>query len=165
MIGRTDYLEQRHVADHPKANLLDLSKHAGHAKDRRHCTPRFHTWERNDKLEDRPLDDVILQDAKSCLQTRHPLRNLKYKVKQYLPQHRHQGFPVKSPTVSATKACPKARSNITLSGSAGQSLGAFLVKGVRLTLVGESNDYVGKGMSGGEIILVPSPTAKFEASR
>ena len=43
-------------------------------------TPRFHTWERNDKLEDRTLDEVILQDAKSCLQTKRPMR-LKFKVR------------------------------------------------------------------------------------
>src|SRR6202043_351421 len=50
---------------------------------------------------------------------------------------------------------------LTLSGSAGQSLGAFLVKGVRITLIGESNDYVGKGMSGGGNILGASPDARF----
>jgi glutamate synthase domain-containing protein 3 len=60
---------------------------------------------------------------------------------------------------------PDGTLNLTLSGSAGQSLGAFLVKGVRITLVGESNDYVGKGMSGGEIILVPSPAAKFDPAK
>ena len=60
---------------------------------------------------------------------------------------------------------PEGTLNLTLSGSAGQSLGAFLVKGVRITLVGESNDYVGKGMSGGEIILVPSPAAKFDPAK
>ena len=55
--------------------------------------------------------------------------------------------------------------NLTLTGSAGQSLGAFLVKGVRITLVGESNDYVGKGMCGGEIIIVPPPSAKFDPAK
>ena len=57
---------------------------------------------------------------------------------------------------------PEGTLNLNLSGSAGQSLGAFLVKGVRIKLTGESNDYVGKGMNGGEIILVPSPSAKFD---
>ena len=79
VIGRTDYLEQRVVPGHPKANLLDLSKLLAMPKID-DGTPRFHTWERNDKLEDRTLDDIILQDAKSCLQTKTKL-NLKYKVK------------------------------------------------------------------------------------
>ncbi len=63
------------------------------------------------------------------------------------------------------RGLPESTLNLALSGSAGQSLGAFLVKGVRITLTGESNDYVGKGMSGGEIIVVPSPTSKFEPSK
>ena len=57
---------------------------------------------------------------------------------------------------------PEGTLTLNLNGSAGQSLGAFLVKGVRIKLTGESNDYVGKGMNGGEIILVPSPSAKFD---
>src|SRR5208282_4719598 len=60
---------------------------------------------------------------------------------------------------------PDGTLGLELSGSAGQSLGAFLVRGVRMILVGESNDYVGKGMSGGEIILVPSPEAKFDPAQ
>jgi len=159
VIGRTDYLEQREVPNHPKANLLDLSRLlAMPAVD--DTTPRFHTWERNDKLEDRTLDDVILQDAKSCLQTKRKL-SLKYKVKNTF---RSIGTNLSGEIAYrfGDEGLPEGTLNLTLSGSAGQSLGAFLVKGVRLTLVGESNDYVGKGMSGGEIILVPSPSAKFD---
>jgi glutamate synthase domain-containing protein 2/glutamate synthase domain-containing protein 1/glutamate synthase domain-containing protein 3 len=48
-------------------------------------------------------------------------------------------------------------------GSAGQSFGAFCVPGLRLLLVGDANDYVGKGMTGGEIVVMPSPAARFEA--
>src|SRR5471030_2498256 len=162
VIGRTDYLEQREVPDHPKANLLDLSRLLAMPKID-DITPRFHTWERNDKLEDRTLDDVILQDAKSCLQTRHKL-SLKYKVKNTF---RSVGTQLSGEIAYrfGDEGLPENTLNLTLSGSAGQSLGAFLVKGVRITLVGESNDYVGKGMSGGEIILVPSPTAKFDPAK
>jgi hypothetical protein len=79
VIGRTDYLEQRVVPNHPKANLLDLSPLLAMPKVD-DMTPRFHTWERNDKLEDRPLDEVILQEAKSCLQTKRATK-LSYKVR------------------------------------------------------------------------------------
>ena len=159
VIGRTDYLEQRQVPNHPKANLLDLSRLLAMPKVD-DMTPRFHTWERNDKLEDRTLDDVILQDAKSTLQTKHKL-SLKYNVKN---TYRSIGTNLSGEIAYrfGDEGLPEGTLNLTLSGSAGQSLGAFLVKGVRLTLVGESNDYVGKGMSGGEIILVPSPVAKFD---
>jgi glutamate synthase (NADPH/NADH) large chain/glutamate synthase (ferredoxin) len=161
VIGRTDYLEQRQIPNHPKANLLDLSRLLAMPKVD-DMTPRFHTWERNDKLEDRTIDDVILQDAKSCLQTKHPLR-LKYKVKNTF---RSIGTQLSGEIAYryGDEGLPDGTLELNLSGSAGQSLGAFLVRGVRINLVGESNDYVGKGMSGGEIILVPSPTSKFTAS-
>ena len=122
-------------------------------------TPRFHTWERNDKLEDRTLDEVILQDAKSCLQTKRPMR-LKYKVRN---SNRSIGTQLSGEIAYryGDEGLPDNTLELGLTGTAGQSLGAFLVKGVRIVLTGESNDYVGKGMSGGEIILLPPATAKF----
>jgi glutamate synthase (NADPH/NADH) large chain/glutamate synthase (ferredoxin) len=126
-------------------------------------SPRFHTWERNDKLEDRTLDETVLQDAKSCLQNKTKL-TLKYKVKNTF---RSIGTQLSGEIAYryGDEGLPESTLNLALSGSAGQSLGAFLVKGVRLTLTGESNDYVGKGMSGGEIIVVPSPVSKFDPSK
>ena len=50
-----------------------------------------------------------------------------------------------------------------LQGSAGQSFACFLVAGIKLRLVGEANDYVGKGMAGGEVVIVPPPGSKFKA--
>ena len=159
IIGRTEYLVQRHVPEHPKANLVDLSRMLAMPK-LDDMTPRFHTWERNDKLEDRPLDEVILQDAKSCLQTKRA-QKLNYKVRNI---NRSVGTMLSGEIAYrfGDDGLPDGTLELNLSGSAGQSLGAFLVKGVRIKLVGESNDYVGKGMSGGEIILVPSPSAKFD---
>ncbi|HUB68186.1 MAG TPA: glutamate synthase large subunit [Candidatus Methylacidiphilales bacterium] len=161
VIGRTDYLEQRQVPDHPKANMLDLSRLL--AMPKVDTGARFHTWERNDKLEDRTLDDVILQDAKSCLQTKHK-QSLKYKVKN---TYRSIGTQLSGEIAYryGDEGLPDGTLTLDFSGSAGQSLGAFLVRGVRINLVGESNDYVGKGMSGGEIILVPSPVAKFDPAQ
>ncbi len=158
VIGRTDYLEQREVPNHPKAHLLDLSRLL--AMPKVEDTPRFHTWERNDKREDRTLDAVILQDAKSCLQTKRKTR-LKYKVKN---TSRSIGTQLSGEIAYryGDEGLPDGTLELNLSGSAGQSLGAFLVKGVRINLVGESNDYVGKGMSGGEIVLLPAATAKFD---
>ena len=160
VIGRTDYLEQREIPNHPKANLIDLSRLLAMPKID-DGSPRFHTWERNDKLEDRTLDDVVLQDAKSCLQTKNK-QTLKYKVRNTF---RSIGTQLSGEIAYryGDEGLPDGTLDLQLSGSAGQSLGAFLVKGVRITLTGESNDYVGKGMSGGEIILVPSAVAKFDA--
>jgi glutamate synthase (NADPH/NADH) large chain len=58
---------------------------------------------------------------------------------------------------------PSGSIDVTLTGSAGQSFGAFLPAGITLRLVGDSNDYVGKGLSGGEIVLRPHPDASFAA--
>jgi glutamate synthase (NADPH/NADH) large chain/glutamate synthase (ferredoxin) len=60
---------------------------------------------------------------------------------------------------------PPGAIHITCRGSAGQSFGTFLVSGVTLELIGEANDYVGKGMAAGEIILRVCPTATFEAAK
>jgi glutamate synthase (NADPH) large chain len=61
------------------------------------------------------------------------------------------------------EALPDDTIDVTLRGSAGQSFGAFLPRGVTLRLVGDSNDYVGKGLSGGRITLRPDPEAPFVA--
>jgi glutamate synthase (NADPH/NADH) large chain len=60
---------------------------------------------------------------------------------------------------------PDGTIDITLSGSAGQSFGAFLPRGVTLRLVGDANDYLGKGLSGGRISVRPSPYASLVAER
>lgn len=158
LIGRTEFLEQISLPDHPKANTLDLSRLL-HVPEIDPLAVRYHTWERNDKPEDQPLDERILQDVKSTLQTRKPI-TLKYKVRNV---HRCIGTQLSGEIAfrSGEDMLPDRTINLELEGSAGQSLGTFLVKGVRIRLTGEANDYVGKGMSGGEIILVPSRKAKF----
>jgi glutamate synthase (NADPH/NADH) large chain/glutamate synthase (ferredoxin) len=159
LIGHTEFLEQISLPDHPKANTLDLSRLL-HVPDIDPLTSRFHTWERNDKPEDQPLDERILQDVKSTLQTRKPI-TLKYKVRNV---HRCIGTQLSGEIAfrSGEDLFPDRTINLELEGTAGQSLGTFLVKGVRLRLTGEANDYVGKGMSGGEIVLLPPKKAKFD---
>jgi glutamate synthase (NADPH/NADH) large chain len=58
---------------------------------------------------------------------------------------------------------PDGTIDLTFEGSAGQSFGAFLPRGITMRLVGDGNDYVGKGLSGGRIVVVPSPDAPFAA--
>ncbi|MEP2775910.1 MAG: glutamate synthase large subunit [Luteolibacter sp.] len=67
--------------------------------------------------------------------------------------------------IFGNKDLPAGTIHITCKGTAGQSFGTFLVNGVTLELIGEANDYVGKGMASGEIILRVSPDAKFEAAK
>jgi glutamate synthase (NADPH/NADH) large chain len=64
-----------------------------------------------------------------------------------------------------SEGLPEGTIDITLTGSAGQSFGAFLPRGITLRLEGDANDYVGKGLSGGRIVVRPDRAATFEASR
>ena len=66
-----------------------------------------------------------------------------------------QCFQEKYPSVMVKPVYPDDTINCTFHGTAGQSFGAFLVKGVTFRLEGDSNDYIGKGLSGGKIIVVP----------
>ncbi len=108
----------------------------------------------------RPLDDAILQDAKDAIVDSRQ-DDLSVQGAERPSQHRHARSPARSAISTATTGCRKARSTLNLTGSAGQSFGAFLVAGIRITLTGEANDYVGKGMSGGEIIVRPPPDHNF----
>ncbi|TFE68899.1 glutamate synthase large subunit [Methylacidiphilum caldifontis] len=150
IIGRTDLLEQKTFPHHPKAQLLDL-RSLFWKPEGMETEPRYHTWERNDFQGDRPLDDLILQQAKSAIRTRRPI-SIHYKVKNI---NRSIGTQL-SGTIAylyGDSGLPDGTIQLNLSGCAGQSLGAFLVNGVNICLEGEANDYVGKGMCGGEIVL------------
>ncbi len=159
MVGRVDLLSQRHAPGHPKANTLNLSRVLADVCKDDPTAPRVHTRERNDGFNDRPLDDVILQEANEAINHGKDL-SLSYKVRntnrsvctkvsgEIAYQHGEQGL-------------PEGRLEITLRGSAGQSLCAFLVPGLRVVLIGEANDYVGKSMSGGQIIIKPRDGHKF----
>jgi glutamate synthase domain-containing protein 2/glutamate synthase domain-containing protein 1/glutamate synthase domain-containing protein 3 len=158
LIGRPQFLKQRVVPDHPKANTLDLSRLLVDVADNP-AAPRYCTRERNDGVHGRPLDDLILQDAKDAITDAVPTR-LKYKIKN---TNRSVGTKV-SGEIGYTyrgEYLPEGTLTLELEGSAGQSFGAFLAKGVKMILTGEANDYVGKGLCGGEIIARPPSDAKF----
>jgi glutamate synthase (NADPH/NADH) large chain/glutamate synthase (ferredoxin) len=124
------------------------------------ASTRIHTRERNERFGDSSLDDKIMTDARVALQGHGPAR-LSYKINN---THRNVGTRV-SGHIGYTygdQGLPEGGDlDITLRGSAGQSFGCFLAKGVRLRLLGEGNDYVGKGMNGGEIIVRPSDEVKY----
>jgi glutamate synthase (NADPH/NADH) large chain/glutamate synthase (ferredoxin) len=159
LIGRPEYLRQRHVPDHPKANTLDLSRLLVDVAKDNPAAPRYCTRERNDGPHGRPLDDLVLQDAKDAITDKAKM-TLKYKVRN---TNRSVGTKV-SGEIGYTyrgEYLPEGTLTLELEGSAGQSLGAFLAKGVKVVLTGEANDYVGKGLCGGEIIVRPPADARF----
>ncbi|HXF51681.1 MAG TPA: glutamate synthase large subunit [Dehalococcoidia bacterium] len=157
IIGRMDLLRQIERPERPRAKTLDLSPIITMAPDGK---PIRALQERNDRVE-RTLDDQILEDAKEALEGRGSVR-LCYKVRN---TDRTVGTKLAGEIAYRyhEEGLPEGTIEINLEGSAGQSLGAFLHRGIRIILRGEANDYVGKGMGGGEIALLPPEGSPFES--
>jgi len=161
-IGRTDLLKPRippsnDAAHLPKTNAIDLSAILA-VPDPSGVRPRAHVVERNDR-PDAPLDAVILQDCMDAIQGRQPIR-LRYEIRNV---HRAIGAMVAGEIAFryGDTGLPDASIECRFEGTAGQSFGAFCIQGMRLVLVGEANDYVAKGMSGGEVVVMPRPGSRF----
>ena len=158
IIGRPELLQPIDLADYPKAATLNLSEILTPA-DPTGTQPRYHLQERNDR-EDVPLDDQILEDAagaiaqKTSIQLSYPIRNTNRTVGARLSGEiaKHYG----------DAGLPDRTIQCNFEGSAGQSFGAFCISGVQFVLTGEANDYVGKGIAGGELIIKPAPTVSFK---
>ncbi|MEZ5300368.1 MAG: glutamate synthase large subunit [Verrucomicrobiales bacterium] len=161
LIGHPEFLRQREVPDHPKANTLNFSRILRNvAKENGADLTRICRRKRNDGLHEAPLDDRIILDAHDAVTEKKPVV-LDYKVRN---TNRNVGTKLSGAIAyeHGNHGLPDGTITINLRGSAGQSFGTFLCGGIRLSLTGEANDYVGKGMCGGEIIIRPSAEAKFE---
>jgi glutamate synthase (NADPH/NADH) large chain len=152
LIGRADLLDMRQGVAHWKARGLDFSRvfHRPDVPDevaRRHVEVQDHGLQKGG----RALDHVLIDKARAALEQGEKtsfmlsVRNVNRTVGTMLSgevarRYGHAGLP--DDTI-----------HIQLDGIAGQSFGAFLARGITLDLVGEGNDYVGKGLSGGRIIV------------
>jgi len=156
IIGRTDMLTMR---SHPQISEKAKTVNLQFLLQEINAGPRFHQRERNDWEHDEPLDDQILKDAKDAIERKTPIA-LKYRVRNC---HRTVGARVAGviATKYGDKGLPVGSVQVSLEGVAGQSFGAFTINGMRLILVGEANDYVGKVMAGGELIVRPPDDAGF----
>ena len=159
MIGRTDMLKQRSDIKHWKARKVDLSALLYQVSVGEDDTP-YCTQEQDHGLE-KQLDHQIIAQAKAALEEEKP-------VKISLPivnVNRAVGTMLSSQI--ARKYGGKGLADNTIhckfNGSAGQSFGAFLAHGVTLELEGEANDYTGKGLSGGRLIVYPPTSSTFKA--
>ncbi|HEY5893478.1 MAG TPA: glutamate synthase large subunit [Chthoniobacterales bacterium] len=159
MVGRVDLLRQKEIPGHPKANLLNLKPLLFDVAKDDNTIPRYATRDRNDGAHDRPLDDVILQDAKEAITDGEAI-SLSYRVKNI---NRSLGTRVSGEIgyQYGEAGLPEGTIELNFAGSAGQGLGTFLAPGIRIVLTGEANDYVGKGMSGGEIVVRPPARRGF----
>ncbi|MBL69065.1 MAG: glutamate synthase large subunit [Verrucomicrobiales bacterium] len=164
MVGRCDLLARRPVESFPEsvrdrvANI-DLDKLV-YQVDPSGTATRIHTRERNERFGDSSLDDEIAIDAKNALNGKGSVQ-LEYRIKN---THRNIGTRISGMIgfQYGNAGLPEGSIDLTLHGSAGQSLGTFLAPGIRMKVFGEANDYVCKGMHGGELIVRPPAEAKYE---
>ncbi|MEE9285982.1 MAG: glutamate synthase large subunit [Dehalococcoidia bacterium] len=157
VVGRAGMMEAIE-SDNPRVKMLDLSRLLADP-DPSGVKPRHRVQDRNDRTGDVPLDDQILVDAADALSGEGPV-TLEYEIKNV---NRDVGTKVSGELAYRwrTSALETHVAELRFRGSAGQSFGAFCVGGLRLVMEGEANDYVGKGMAGGEIILRPPKNAAF----
>jgi len=161
MIGRRRRLQVRTAVEHYKAKGLDFSALLAPIDAPEGTGIRLTTRQPN-KLDDH-LDWFLIENARAALDEKKkvalevPIRNT----------HRTVGTILSNRIVTrhGPAGLPDGTIEITCRGSAGQSFGAFLAPGVTLNLIGESNDYLGKGLSGGRIVVKPPEDATFEAHK
>jgi glutamate synthase domain-containing protein 3 len=160
MVGRVDLLETDKAITHWKASGLDLSAILAPAKIIFEGTQVYQTITQDHGLE-KALDNQIIELAKDAIETGR-------KVHINLPVlniNRVVGTMLSNEVAKRWKEemLPEDTINIKLTGSAGQSLGAWLAKGITIAVEGDANDYVGKGLSGGRVIVYPDAKATFPA--
>jgi glutamate synthase (NADPH/NADH) large chain len=158
-IGRADLLDTAQAVGHWKAAGLDLTP-VLHVPDLPEGAARRRTTGQDHGLE-RALDNTLIQLAEGALQDGTPVvldlpvRNVNRTVGTML------GYEVTRRW--GAKGLPDDTIHVRFEGSAGQSFGAFLPPGITLRLAGDANDYLGKGLSGGRLIVAPDPAAPFPA--
>src|SRR5437763_1472355 len=157
MVGRVDMLDVQPAVEHWKARGLDLSAILYNPQvpsrvARRCIHNQDHGLEKalDHQLVEHSLDALLSLNA---IEINLPVRNVHRSVGTILSGEIARRY--------GSAGLPDDTLKIRLNGSAGQSLGAFLAKGVTLTLEGEANDYVGKGLSGGKIVVFPPRGSTF----
>ena len=160
MIGRVDCLEADNAVDHWKRNGLDFSNILQPAQKIFDNTEVFHTQSQDHGL-DKALDNVLISKSKHAIETGAKV-TLEEKI---LNTNRVVGTMLSNEVAKIweDKGLPEDTINIKLNGSAGQSFAAWLVKGITMTLEGDANDFVGKGLSGGKLIIYPPKNSSFKA--
>ncbi len=159
MVGRVDLLESAAVVDHWKASGLDLSP----ILFRPESPPQVATYcnAKQDHGLDKALDHLLIRQSQAALESgtpvsiETPIRNSNRAVGAMLSWEISKRY--------GDEGLPPDSIKVHFQGSAGQSFGAFVAKGVEFTLEGDANDYCGKGLSGGRIIAKPPREATFVA--
>jgi glutamate synthase (ferredoxin) len=161
MVGRTDCIQKRSAAEHWKAHGLDFSQIL-YRPDVPETVDRHCRIAQDHGLEESLDHTTILGLCQPALERKAPvsatlsIRNVNRAVGTILGSEvtrRHGADGLPDDTI-----------RLHFKGSAGQSFGAFVPRGIRLSLEGDANDYLGKGLSGGKIVVFPPKSATFIAS-
>jgi glutamate synthase (NADPH/NADH) large chain len=159
-VGRTDLLDTRKAVEHWKASGLDLSPvltaiDLPEGASRRNTTAQDHGLEK-------ALDHALIAMSADALERREPvrvtlpIRNVNRTVGTMLGHEVTKRYPA---------GLADDTIDVTLTGSAGQSFGAFVPRGVTLRLFGDTNDYLGKGLSGGRLVVRPDRASVLTAEQ
>ena len=159
LIGRADLLAADEAIEHWRARGVDLT-HLLAVPELPEGTPRYRVRPQEQVLTDH-LDWTLIEQAKAAIDHKRPVR-LSSDIRNV---HRTVGGILSSAVteVHGAEGLPEGTIQISLQGSAGQSFGGWLARGVTLTLWGEANDYTGKGLSGGVLVVRPPRSATYKA--
>ena len=160
MIGRVDCLKSATKSEHWKQSGIDLSMLLTPAQ-KPHANVEVHQTIKQDHGLELALDNQLIALAKDALENGNkvnielPVININRVVGTMLSNEVAKKY--------GSEMLPDDTINIKLSGSAGQSLAAFLAKGISIEVEGDANDYVGKGLSGGRVVVYPAKNSSFVA--
>lgn len=160
LIGRTDILEVKENKGNSKANKIDFSAILHQPEVPAHYG-RFQQIAQNHELEKTLDKSIILEICRSALDNfqkisaQLEIKNTDRAVGTILGSEISRQL--------GAKGLPDETINLHFKGSAGQSFGAFVPQGVSLTLEGDANDYIGKGLSGGKIVVFPPKKSDFSS--
>jgi len=160
MVGRVDVLQQRTDVKQEKARKLDLSNLLAEPNDAE-GVDRYKTQEQTHEV-DKQLDWTLIEAAEGAIADGEPV-TIDTEIDNV---HRTVGATLSNRISKeyGVEGLPEDTITARLDGTAGQSFGAFLQSGVTMDLVGTANDYLGKGLSGGKLIVRPPSDAGYEAS-
>ena len=162
MVGRVDVLHSDNVIDHWKTQGIDLAAILTPAPKPHAGVEIFNTTKQDHEL-DRALDNRLIELAQPAIKRGEKVRielpviNINRVVGTMLSHEVAKQW--------GEALLPDDTIHIKLNGSAGQSLGAFLAKGISIEVEGDCNDYVGKGLSGGRLAIYPPPNSSFVAEQ
>ncbi len=160
MIGRTDMLKQRTNVNHWKAGKVDLSALLHQIPVGENDTP--YCTQKQDHGLDKQIDLKLIAESKDALEHKKavefvlPINNVNRSVGTMLSGHIAKKY--------GAEGLPDNTIHCKFVGSAGQSFGAFLAHGVTLELEGDANDYTGKGLSGGRLVVYPPKKSTFSSA-